>query len=276
VSRSTLKSNVSPPNVARGLEPAGDGELAGLERVRDGQQAVLDLGLERERQRTLTPLVEVGEPTIGDHDVGQRVRGQSNAVDRALVGRAIERQLQDADRLAAAGHRSEQPTAAVLDEDLDLLLGQRAPLGGADQRHGIAALASVSRGSRIPVDVAETDERLPAVIGDEEADVARVERFAQRLADDVCRRDRRRRLHRREQHVEVEGRAAPVGHCRSLAHDGGAAPRSGASGSKDPSGPIHERRAPVRCASEAGERGGRYWARTSDLRLVEAALSQLS
>ena len=53
-------------DVAGRLQPARERELPGLARVGARQQAVLDLGGERQRHRALAPLEEVGEPAVGD------------------------------------------------------------------------------------------------------------------------------------------------------------------------------------------------------------------
>ena len=44
---------------------------------------MLDLGREREPNRSLAPFEEVGEPAVGDDHVGQRVGGERD-VERAL------------------------------------------------------------------------------------------------------------------------------------------------------------------------------------------------
>ena len=61
-------------DVAGGFQPPRERELAGLARVRARQQAVLDLGGQRQGNRALAPFEQVGEPAVGDDDVRQRVR----------------------------------------------------------------------------------------------------------------------------------------------------------------------------------------------------------
>ena len=73
VSRSSAKSKVSPPTLPAGSSQPGECELARLAGVRARQQAVLDLGGERQGHRALAPLEEVGEAAVGDHDVRQGV-----------------------------------------------------------------------------------------------------------------------------------------------------------------------------------------------------------
>jgi hypothetical protein len=58
------------------------------------------------------------------------VRGQSDIGDRLLDREVVQPQLQNADRLTPAGHRREHASAAILDDHLDGLGGERpAPCG---------------------------------------------------------------------------------------------------------------------------------------------------
>jgi hypothetical protein len=75
-----------PGDVPGRLQPPGQRELSSLTGIRVWKQAVLDLGGERQRYRTLPPLVQVGEAAVGDHDVRQRVRGQRNVGETVVVG----------------------------------------------------------------------------------------------------------------------------------------------------------------------------------------------
>ena len=68
---------------------------------------MLDLRLQRQRHRTLPPIEQVRKPAVSDHDVREGVRRARDAGDRLLVGLLIEPHLQDADGLAATGHRGE-------------------------------------------------------------------------------------------------------------------------------------------------------------------------
>ena len=77
-------------DVAGGLEPRGEGELPRLAGVGARQQAMLDLGGQRERNGALSPLEQVGEAMVGDHDVGERVRGECDVGERRLVRRVGE------------------------------------------------------------------------------------------------------------------------------------------------------------------------------------------
>ena len=72
-------------DVAGGLQPGRERELPGLARVGAGQQPMLDLGGERQADRALAPLEEVGEAAVGDDDVRERVRGQRDVRERLLV-----------------------------------------------------------------------------------------------------------------------------------------------------------------------------------------------
>jgi hypothetical protein len=52
--------------------------------------------------------------------------------------------------------------------------------------------------------VAQSDQRLPAEVGDQEADLAGIDRLRQRAGEHIGRRDRRRRLDRRQQRIQVQ------------------------------------------------------------------------
>ena len=78
-------------DVAGGFQPRRERELPRLARVGARQQAMLDLGRQRERDRALAPGEEVGEATVGDDDVRQRVRGERDVGDGLLVGDPGER-----------------------------------------------------------------------------------------------------------------------------------------------------------------------------------------
>jgi hypothetical protein len=67
------------------------GRVALEHAVGAGQQSALDLRLQRQRHRALSPLVEVGEPPVGEHDVGQRVRASATAASARSSGRSSRR-----------------------------------------------------------------------------------------------------------------------------------------------------------------------------------------
>src|SRR5437016_13913582 len=96
------------------LQPGSESELPGLAREGSRQQPMLDLRRERQRNRALSPLEKVGVPAVCDHDVSQEVRRLSDIGHRLLSREVIKQKLQNADRFTAAGHRREQPSAAVL------------------------------------------------------------------------------------------------------------------------------------------------------------------
>ena len=183
------KSKVSPPT-----SPAGSSQPASVNcpasHVYDGgQQAMLDLGGQRERNRALAPLEEVGEPAVGDDDVGEGVRGERDIGHGLFVRRLGEAEFEHADGFSAVGHRREQAGAvrAVFDARPS---GWRAhgragfPSNGT-RSAGFAALSA--RGGRA-AGVAEPDERLAAEVCDEKGNLARAER-----APRGARRARRRR-----------------------------------------------------------------------------------
>src|SRR3954471_868775 len=79
---------------ARGFQPRGERELPGLARERVREQTVLDFGGERQRYGPLAPLEEVGEPAVGDDDVGERVSREGDVGQRRLVGGLGQGQLE--------------------------------------------------------------------------------------------------------------------------------------------------------------------------------------
>jgi len=94
------------------------------------------------------------------------------AENKALVGRRVECQLEDPDRFAPTRHRGDDTAAGVVREDLDPLVGERAAVRRADQRHGVRLLAPGRCSRSAALAMAEADERPAAVVGDEEGDVA--------------------------------------------------------------------------------------------------------
>jgi hypothetical protein len=60
--------------------------------------------------------------------------------------------------------------------------------------------------------VAQSDQRPPAEVGDQEADLAGIDRLRQRVGEHIDRRDRRRRLDRRQQRVQVQRRPPTLTH----------------------------------------------------------------
>ena len=60
-------------DVARWLQPSGQRELVPLAGVRGWKESVLDLRLQRERLRALSPLKQVCESAVRDHDVRKGV-----------------------------------------------------------------------------------------------------------------------------------------------------------------------------------------------------------
>ena len=114
------------PDIARRLQPRRERELTGLARVGAGQQAMLDLRRERERDGPLAPREQVGEAAVGDDHVRERVRGERDVRDRLLVDGSGERDVEHTDRLPAVAHGREHPIAGLGRLDLDRLGGERA------------------------------------------------------------------------------------------------------------------------------------------------------
>jgi hypothetical protein len=199
-------------DVARGLEPCGERELPALAGVRARQEAVLDLRGQRERDRALPPVEEVGVAPVGDDDVRERVRRRRDVGERGLVRGARHAQLEDADGLAAARHRREQPRRFPLGHDLHRLRRQRAAVGAVLQRHAVAGLAAQPPRRRVVLGVAEPDQGVAAEVGDEEADVLGPDHRAEDRAHDVGRRDGRSGLDGVEQPGEIQAGGRVVVH----------------------------------------------------------------
>src|ERR1051325_318434 len=100
-------------DLTRRLQPGGERELPGLAGKGTGQQPMLDLRRQRQRNRALAPLEQVGVAAVRNDDVSQEVPGQRDVGHRLLSREVIQAQLQNADSLTAARHRREQPSPAV-------------------------------------------------------------------------------------------------------------------------------------------------------------------
>ena len=129
---------------------------------------------------------------------------------RLVVRRPREVELEHADRLAAVGHRCEQPGAAVAALHLDGLAHERAALRCPRQRHPLRGLAALRPHGVRAAGVVEPDERVAGEVCDEEGDAGRAERLGEALADDVGGVDRGRVLDRRQQLVEVQSWHRPA------------------------------------------------------------------
>ena len=218
-------------DVAGGLQPGRERELPGLARVGAGQQAVLDLGGQRQRHRALAPLEEVGEPAVGDDDVGERVRGERDVGQRLLVRGARPRRSSStpmASPRLVTGANTRVPPAPC--STTTRLPGERAPVRAVPPAaRARRSRAPCVRAAALAAGVAEPDQRLAAEVGDEERHLVRAERLGQARRQDVGRGDRRRVLDRREQLRQVQrgmgvarrgGRAGSVRRGRSPARSG--------------------------------------------------------
>src|SRR4030095_12026544 len=96
-------------DLTRRLQPGGESELTGLARKGTRQQPVLDLRRQRQKKRELYPLEEIGVPPVRNHHARQEVRRESHIGHRLLNWEILQPQLENSDRLTAAGHRREQP-----------------------------------------------------------------------------------------------------------------------------------------------------------------------
>ena len=219
MSRSSAKSKVSPPTL-----PAGSSQPASVNwpasQVYDArQQAVLDLGGERQGNRALAPLEEVGEPAVGDDDVRQGVRGERDLGQHLFVRRLAEQELEHADGFPAVGHRREHAGAvrAVFDARPPARRA-RARASCPDQRHPLGGLVTLRARGCAAAGVAEPDERVAAEVGDEERHLARVQLARKPLAEDVGSGERRSVLDGREQRREIQPCGCMVLHARSVRH----------------------------------------------------------
>jgi hypothetical protein len=177
---------------------------------------MLDLGRQRERHRALTPLEQVGVAAVGDDHVGERVSGERDVGQRLVVGRLREPQLKHADRFTTVGHRSENRNARRAVDDLDVLAGEHTAVGAVGQPHALGGLEAVGPRDGAVAVMAETDERLPAVVRDEKRDRGRAEQVRKALPDHVNGRDRRRVLHRAQQLRNCQAGPLVASHAESL------------------------------------------------------------
>jgi hypothetical protein len=102
----------------------------------------------------------------GDHDVGERVRGDADVGHRLLARRLGQAELEHAHGLAAVGHRREQGRPVVVPFDLDAPSRQSPAVRCARERDALGGcLALGARGERA-MRVAEADQRLAAEVRD--------------------------------------------------------------------------------------------------------------
>jgi hypothetical protein len=197
-------------DLAGRLQPGGERELPRLAGKGTGQQAMLDLCRQRQRNRALTPLEQIGVAAVRNHHVRQEVCGQSHIGHRLLNREVLQSQLQHTDRLAAAGHGREHASAAILGNHLDRLGSEPPPVRRPNQGHPLRGLLPVQ--TPFSAGMAQANQRPPAEIGDKKADLAGADRFGQCPGEHIDRRDRRSRLDRREQQVQVQRRSPSLTH----------------------------------------------------------------
>ena len=160
---------------------------------------MLDLRRQRQRNRALSPLEEICVPAVRNHDVRQEVRRQSHIGHSLPNRKVLQPQLENTDRFAAARHRREQTSAAIVADHLDGLGGQRSPVRRPNQRHPLRGLLPLRPQFPFSARVAQSDQRPPTEVGDQEADFAGADRLRQRAGERIDRRNRRGRLDRRQQ-----------------------------------------------------------------------------
>ena len=130
-------------DVAGRFQPARERELASLAGVGARQQTVLDLGGERKRHRPLAPLEEIGEPTVRDDDVRQRVRGERDLGQHLFVRSLAEQKFQHADGFPAVGHRREQRVPSASGSSTTAWEANARPGELSDQRHPLGGLVTL-------------------------------------------------------------------------------------------------------------------------------------
>jgi hypothetical protein len=135
-----------------------------------------------------------------------------DVVDRLLVRRFRDAQLDHTDRLAATGDRREEPSPASFLDHLDGLGAQRPPVRRPGQGDPVCGLRPGAPRGRCRGGVSEPDQRVAAEVGDEEADVLGTRHVLQRLGDHVDRVDRRGGLCGGKQRADVETGSAPSLH----------------------------------------------------------------
>ncbi len=141
---------------------------------------MLYFGGERQRNRPLAPLEEVGEPAVGDDGVGEGVRGERDIGHHLFVRRFVEAEFEHADGFPAVGHRREQASARCAGFALDRLRRERAPLRASRQVDALAGFPPLRASSASATGVAEPDECLAAEVCDEKGELRAPSALARR------------------------------------------------------------------------------------------------
>ena len=203
VSRSTLKSNVSPPT-----SPAGSSHPASVNwppsQVYEAGRSRCWSSASNESGANAAPVEQVSEAAVGDHDVGKGVRPSRHDCERLLIRLGIKSELQHTDRLASTRHGSENPETIGVLHDLDVLLRERTTMRCAGSVLPVRARGLAIIVSAHATDVTQPDQCSATVVGDQEADITRLQRIRQSRGDDFCRIDRRSRFHGSEQRLQVQ------------------------------------------------------------------------
>lgn len=172
---------VGVPGAAVGrYQGGGEGELGGLAGGRGGQELALDLRGEAHRGGALAPVVQVGEATVGDHDVRQRVRGLLDLLQYVL-GDVGQPQFEHPDGVASVGDRCEDPLSTPAVRRPHQLLGaQDLVVEAACQRDLVGAAPLL--GGRL---LGDAYHAAPDDVDEEERHVLRAEPVAQVARDHV-------------------------------------------------------------------------------------------
>jgi hypothetical protein len=193
------------------LEPAGKGELRVFTGVRRGKQSPLDLGGQREGRRALAPLEQISVPAVGDDHIGERVRCGGDIGDDLVVGVPRDDQFDHADRVAAVGHRNDQPRALRDVVDIHLLGPQDTVVGRTGQWDGLGLLRPPpAHAGSLRGPCAQADESATAEVRDQQAHCACPDHVGEFGGDDRGGVGRGSGFDALEQRAEVGSRAVMI------------------------------------------------------------------
>jgi hypothetical protein len=111
---------------------------------------MLYFGGEGEGNRPLAPLKEVGEPAVGNDDVGEGVRRERDIGHHLFVRRFVEAEFEHADGFPVVGHRREQASASCAGFALDRLRGIARARAGFPSRRPARRFRACARVAAAP------------------------------------------------------------------------------------------------------------------------------
>ena len=173
---------------------------------------MLDLRGKRQRNRALTPLEEVRVAAVRDHNVSEEVAGERDVCHRLLHWEIVQAQFEYANSFAAASHRREEASAAVLGDHLHGLSRQRHPVRRPEERYALRSLLPLQPQRARSTRVAQSNQRAPTEVGNQEADLPSTDRLRQRCREHIDRRDRRSGLDRCQESIQVKRRSPTPAH----------------------------------------------------------------